>query len=294
MPTRNFHFHARYALLTYAQCGTLDAQRIVERITELAGQCVIGREHHADGGIHYHCFVDFGRKFRSRKTDVFDVGGKHPNSEQSRGTPEKGWDYAVKDGDIVHSGLPRPAPKVRSGVSASDSKWHTITASETRDEFWKLCHELDPKAAAVNFSSLQKYCDWKFAPIIAAYESPTGVGFIGGETDGRDDWLLQSGIGSEIPLIDECMKATEVDYAVFDDLRGGIKFFPSFKEWLGCQAWVTVKCLYREPKLVKWGKPTIYLANTDPRDEMTNADIEWMNKNCIFVEINSPIFHANT
>lgn len=92
----------------------------------------------------------------------------------------------------------------------------------------------------------------------------------------------------------ECMKATEADYAVFDDIRGGIKFFPSFKEWLGCQAYVTVKCLYREPSLVKWGKPSIWLSNTDPRDEMQNADIEWMNKNCIFVEVNSPIFHANT
>lgn len=91
----------------------------------------------------------------------------------------------------------------------------------------------------------------------------------------------------------ECMKATEADYAVFDDIRGGIKFFPSFKEWLGCQAYVTVKCLYREPSLVKWGKPSIWLSNTDPRDEMQNADIEWMNKNCIFVEINSPIFRAN-
>lgn len=93
---------------------------------------------------------------------------------------------------------------------------------------------------------------------------------------------------------DECMKGPLVDYAVFDDIRGGIKFFPSFKEWLGCQAYVTVKCLYREPKLIKWGKPSIWLANTDPRDEMAQADIDWMNMNCTFISIDSPIFHANT
>ena len=45
------------------------------------------------------------------------------------------------------------------------------------------------------------------------------------------------------------MKAPDVDYAVFDDIRGGMKFFPSFKEWLGAQMWITVKRLYREPKL---------------------------------------------
>uniref|UniRef100_A0A8A4XCI3 Replication-associated protein n=1 Tax=Turdus hortulorum Genomoviridae sp. TaxID=2814995 RepID=A0A8A4XCI3_9VIRU len=199
----SFSFHARYALITYSQCGTLDPFRVMDRFSELAAECIIGREYHADGGIHLHCFVDFGRKFRSRKADVFDVGEHHPNFEQSRGTPEKGYDYAIKDGDVVCGGLARPTPAVRSGAVTADSKWHTITSAETRNQFWELCHKLDPKAAAVNFSSLQKYCDWKFAPNVAEYESPTGVGFFGGEIDGRDDWLLQSGIGSEIPLVVE-------------------------------------------------------------------------------------------
>lgn len=108
---------------------------------------------------------------------------------------------------------------------------------------------------------------------------------------------------------DECLKYESVDYAVFDDIRGGIRFFPSFKEWLGAQAWVTVKCLYKEPKAVPWGKPTIWLSNKDPREDMyeTNRfgektfhkgfgqeDIDWLEKNCIFVEVNEPIFRANT
>lgn len=90
------------------------------------------------------------------------------------------------------------------------------------------------------------------------------------------------------------MKASEVDYAIFDDMRGGIKFFPSYKEWMGCQEYVTVKELYREPKLVKWGKPSIWLANTDPRCEMLQADIDWMDKNVCFIEIKEAIFRANT
>lgn len=58
--------------------------------------------------------------------------------------------------------------------------------------------------------------------------------------------------------------------------------------------WVTVKCLYKEPQLVKWGKPGIWLSNTDPRLEMMQADIDWMDGNVDFIEINSPIFRANT
>lgn len=91
---------------------------------------------------------------------------------------------------------------------------------------------------------------------------------------------------------DECMK-DDVDYAVFDDIRGGIKFFPSFKEWLGCQAWVTVKRLYKEPKLRAWGKPSIWLSNTDPREDMLQADRDWMDANCVFISIDDPIFRAN-
>lgn len=90
------------------------------------------------------------------------------------------------------------------------------------------------------------------------------------------------------------MKAQHVDYAVFDDIRGGIKFFPAFKEWLGAQAWVSVKQLYRDPKLVVWGKPSIWISNDDPRDVMEAGDISWMEANCTFIHIQEPIFRANT
>jgi hypothetical protein len=90
------------------------------------------------------------------------------------------------------------------------------------------------------------------------------------------------------------MKAPDVDYAIFDDIRGGFKFFLSFKEWLGAQAWLTVKQLYREPKLVKWGKPSIWISNGDPRTDMNTEDLAWMEANCDFIEVHEPIFHANT
>lgn len=89
------------------------------------------------------------------------------------------------------------------------------------------------------------------------------------------------------------MKATVAEYAVFDDIRGGIKFFHAFKEWLGCQMWITVKCLYKEPQLVKWGKPSIWLANSDPRDELNGTECEWMEGNVDFIRIDDPIFRAN-
>lgn len=91
----------------------------------------------------------------------------------------------------------------------------------------------------------------------------------------------------------ELMKADSAEYAIFDDIRGGIKFFPAFKEWLGCQEFVTVKQLYKDPCLVKWGKPSIWLANDDPRLVMEAGDASWLEANCTFIYIGRPIFHAN-
>lgn len=193
----SFSVNARYVLLTYAQCGELDPFRIVEVIGGLQAECIIGRELHEDGGIHLHCFVDFGRKFRSRRTDVFDVDGRHPNITSSRGTPWKGYDYAIKDGDIVAGGLQRPDESPGGdGSGSAHSKWAEITSAETREEFYELVERLDPKAAVVSFPAIQKYADWRYAPRDEEYVSPPGITFTGGEIDGRDCWLQQSAIGT--------------------------------------------------------------------------------------------------
>lgn len=106
------------------------------------------------------------------------------------------------------------------------------------------------------------------------------LGMLGGST------LLRDGPGAK--------------YAIFDDMRGGIAMFPSFKEWLGAQSIVTVRKLYSNPIQMRWGKPCIWLSNSDPRDQLKAditdrtakgrvdliyQDIEWLEANCVFVEL---------
>lgn len=195
-----FVHNYRYALLTYSQCGDLDGWRVMERISSLGGECIIGREYHEDGGLHLHCFVDFGRKFRSRKTDVFDVDGRHPNVDPTKRTPWAHYDYAIKDGDVICGGLGRPQPGPMGNRTSADD-WARITQAEDRDEFWALLHELDPKAAACSFTALTKYADWRFAEVPPEYEHDGRVKFVPGDVDGRDDWLSQSGIGLDEPYL---------------------------------------------------------------------------------------------
>lgn len=155
----SFSFNARYALLTYAQCGDLDPFAVVERFAELGAECIVAREDHVDGGTHLHTFVDFGRKYRTRRVDAFDVGGRHPNISPSYGTPEKGYDYTIKDGCVVAGGLERPS---RASVSASRDVWAEIILAESREEFFSLVGSLAPRALCTSFPSLSKYADWKY------------------------------------------------------------------------------------------------------------------------------------
>lgn len=205
----SFVCNFRYGLITYPQCDGLDPFRVMERFSSLGAECIIGREHHEDGGLHLHVFADFGRKFRSRKTDIFDVDGRHPNVEPSKGTPEKGYDYAIKDGDVVCGGLGRPEPS-GGGDGASAAKWARITQAENRDEFWELVHELDPKAAACSFNALSRYADWRFTEKPAEYEHDGRIKFVPGDADGRDDWLSQSGIRLEEPFLGTWVFASNV------------------------------------------------------------------------------------
>lgn len=92
----------------------------------------------------------------------------------------------------------------------------------------------------------------------------------------------------------EAIRADEATYAVFDDIAGGIKYFPSYKNWLGCQVEFQVKGLYRDPQIIKWGKPCIWLANSDPRMDLTEThELEWLEANCDFVEITTPLFYLS-
>lgn len=79
-----------------------------------------------------------------------------------------------------------------------------------------------------------------------------------------------------------------VDYAVFDDMQGGLEFFHAYKFWLGGQKQFYATDKYKGKKLVEWGKPSIYLSNTDPRLDR-GVDVDWLEGNCIIVQIQTSL-----
>lgn len=108
-------------------------------------------------------------------------------------------------------------------------------------------------------------------------------------------------------MADEMEKTAH--YAVFDDVN--IRYFPAWKSWLGGMRHISNRLLYRNVRLLEWGRPCIWANNTDPRVVMRRSinarngegdgdfaqeDIDWLEANCIFIEVPDKLvtFHANT
>lgn len=187
-----FRFQAKYGLLTYAQCGDLDPFAVVEHLGRLGAECIIGRETHEDGGLHLHAFFMFERKFESRNERVFDVDGRHPNIVRGYRTPELGYDYATKDGDIVGGGLARPTS---DPVSEASSKWATIILQPSREEFYEAVARLDPRSLCVNFNSLRAYADWKYRDSVEPYTTPPGLSFETSDFPELSRWVEENLVG---------------------------------------------------------------------------------------------------
>jgi hypothetical protein len=123
-----FHFSdRRYILLTYPRVPKdFNPLLIRDHIVKLGGKCRIGQEYHKDGGIHYHCFIDFPNRFSTKDCRVFDVDNRHPNIRTIGVTPHRAWDYASKGGIIVVDECPRPA-----GTDNKNEKDSTTNSSNT-------------------------------------------------------------------------------------------------------------------------------------------------------------------
>ncbi len=192
----SFKFQSRYVLLTYPQCGDLDPWAVSDHLSSLRAECIVGREVHRDGGIHLHCFADFGKRFSSRNTKIFDVGGHHPNISPSKGRPGVGYDYAIKDGDVVAGGLGRPGGDGdQEKLPTNAERWAEIVAAESAEEFWRLLAELDPSAMVRSFTQCRAYAEHRYRPLRETYKSPTGVLFEPSRVEGLSEWVESNLVG---------------------------------------------------------------------------------------------------
>lgn len=192
-----FRINNRYLLLTYPQVGPEwewdEARRLLHG---LGARTRIGRELHEDGGVHYHCFVDFGSPFQSRDCRKFDVGDAHPNIQPVRRTPHNAWTYVGKDGDVVHddtTGYDTGGVAKRS----RDDVWADIISAPTKDEFFERVAAMAPREFVCSFSSVQLWAEWKYRPTREPYRSPRGLRLHTGDFPDLEGWRTAFGEETE-------------------------------------------------------------------------------------------------
>jgi len=182
-----FRFTAKYALLTYSQVGDLDPALIVNLLHTTGAKLILGRESHADGGTHFHAFVHFDRRPNFKRADCFDVEGFHPNISVTKGKPSAGYDYATKDGDVVHADFDRP----ETTKEQHNAKYVAIIESTSEEEFWKNAEEHDPGLVLKSFISLAAFAKKRYPGEAPTYQTPEGYEFHPERVDGLNDWVRE-------------------------------------------------------------------------------------------------------
>nr|QCX29477.1 Replication-associated protein [Plant associated genomovirus 5] len=319
-----FRFAAKYGLLTYAQSDGLDPFRIVNLLSELGAECIVGKEHRADGGTHYHAFFMFSRKFQSRNARIFDIDTYHPNILRGRKSPEQMYDYATKDGDVVAGGLERPSGTQSS--SDTDSFWGNVFDAETREETLRVAREssvsllgryyfqvraiaeskavqnpldyVSPPELEWKLRSYPELNDWCETHLGRRGNRPKSLILVGPSRTGKTSWARSLGshfyFGGNFNMDQLSYDNEDVNYAVFDDIHS-LKFFPMWKFWMGAQDTFTVTDKYKGKLTFNWGRPVIWCNNRDPRAD-PDADSDWIDANCIVVYVPAEeplISHAN-
>lgn len=176
--TGRARFAARYFLFTFAQSGyDWPYERFVELIENAGGKHHLSRERHEDGGYHFHCFVDFERKFDFENVHRFCVGP--PQDDPSRKCPVKthcnilpitrtpfnAWDYTSKYGDVVSTNCERP--RARGPNVTRDDLWTGSLAQTDKTQFLKDVSSHSPRDFVLFHSQIQSFADSKWNSISA-------------------------------------------------------------------------------------------------------------------------------
>lgn len=78
-----------------------------------------------------------------------------------------------------------------------------------------------------------------------------------------------------------------VDYVIFDDIEWDEPVLKGsgYKAWLGGQPDFTCTDKYAKKVTIDWGKPSIYLTNKNPFQDLHPRDVAWLEENCFIVDV---------
>lgn len=196
-----FRFRAKAVLLTYSQLNEDGLQHIRDNPDDLfqfIGQTFgpperfrLGHELHQDGGHHLHCFASWSSRRNSSDPRCFDWREHHPNIEPIRRTPQRAWEYAGKDDDVLfeHGDPPGETGTMRMG---REGIWHEALAAEDKEGFLQVLRQGAPREYVLYHEAILRFAERHWSPPTPDYTSPN---FEVLRPERVLPWLRHSGIG---------------------------------------------------------------------------------------------------
>lgn len=296
-----FRLCAKNFFLTYPRC-TASKEDLKQFLLTLGiSGCLISLEQHADGTPHLHALVCFEKKKDIKNPRFFDFNNFHGKYEPARSI-EGSIEYVSKYGDTLEYGeLPR---KKRS--------WSTVLSASSKEEALQFASECSARDFIIFNDRIEAFISKKFKPEVPEYTPeftnfnvppelvewtsqlevgtrPKSLILYGGSRLGKTEWARSLGkhmFFSNFFNLEQW--DDDAKYAIFDDL---VEYkFEFLRPFLGGQKQFSVTDKYCKKKLVQWGKPAIVLANFLPMYGTSNWITEWLDSNCVIVEIKSPLF----
>lgn len=180
-----FRLRHRYLLLTYSQIDPekLPYQAIVDRIHSLKGECTVAIEDHkelregeTDLGVHYHVFCVAETMFSSRTPRFLDINGYHPNIQLITYEHAVAWDYCIKDGNILHNGVPEPPNPRLTKKQTLDEVYQEAMAAANSEQMLRIIRKKAPYRFCTNFPALKSAAAYVHpGDTTTAYSSPEGL-----------------------------------------------------------------------------------------------------------------------
>lgn len=201
-----FRCRSKNFIITYPQVGE-DVQHRFDNPSDLIEiisrnirdpLCArLGREHHQDGGVHYHLYLGFDKIVSINKPDAFDYYGPHGNIKSIRRTPEKVHRYVGKDNDI-RLDYGEPPDSTGSDSGGNRNKWHDIVSSEDKDTFLSAVREQAPRDWLLSNQRILEYANLYYPEEIPEYETPT-ISIERERYPELTQWEEQASIGNNRP-----------------------------------------------------------------------------------------------
>lgn len=300
-------FQSVSVFLTYPHCP-IGKETLLVRLQELLEPytpkyTVVCDEQHEDGEPHLHALILLTKRLLTHNERFFDLDGHHPNIQSARNKSAT-IAYVKKHGDFIED-----------GDSPVKRKWVEVLTAGDRDEAAQRIREISPRDWVLSYDRVQHYLDTAFpqqretytsdysfdAAVIPAgirrwldqrHESarPLSLLIIGPSRTGKTE--LARSFGHHIywnGYFDLRQYDNSAEYAIFDDIPWE-RFEFMAKQWLGAQKEFTCTDKYCRKQTIRWGRPTIYISNTDPRDKMDDHIREWLQHNVITQIIHNKLF----